>query len=80
MSKSPEIWRPRPAFGGMMALAPRQSLPKAVSAAQSHASLGPAQDEGQWPDFASPFCAGAVLADPDDHAVDVRIFEIRVTG
>ena len=34
---------------------------------------------GQWPDFACPFCADAVLADPDDRAVDDRIFEIRVT-
>jgi hypothetical protein len=29
---------------------------------------------------AFPFCAGAALVDPDDRAVDDRVFEIRVTG
>jgi hypothetical protein len=35
---------------------------------------------GQWPDFESPFCADAMLVDPDDRAVDDRVFEIQVTG
>jgi hypothetical protein len=30
--------------------------------------------------MASPYCAGAVLLDSDDRAVDDRVFEIRVTG
>ena len=34
---------------------------------------------GRWPDFASPFCAGALLVDPDDRAVDDGVLEIGIT-
>jgi len=34
----------------------------------------------RWPDFESPFCAGAMLVDPNDCAVDHRVLEIRVSG
>jgi hypothetical protein len=33
-----------------------------------------------WPDFESPFCAGAMLADPDECAIDENIFEIRIVA
>ncbi|MGH6869079.1 MAG: pentapeptide repeat-containing protein, partial [Methylocella sp.] len=42
--------------------------------------LRQARDEARWPDFESPFCAGAMLADPDDRAVDDRVFEVLVQG
>ena len=32
----------------------------------------------QWPETEPPFCAGAVLVDPNDGAVDQRVFEIRI--
>ena len=35
---------------------------------------------GRWPDFESPPCAGAMLVDPDDGAVDDGVFEVRVGG
>jgi len=36
------------------------------------------QAAARSPDFESPFCAGAMLVDPDDGAVDERVFEIRI--
>jgi hypothetical protein len=35
---------------------------------------------GLWPDFESPFCAGAMLVDPDECAVDEDIFEIGIVA
>lgn len=38
----------------------------------------PPRASGLWPDFESPFSAGAMLVDPDERAIDEDIFEIGV--
>lgn len=46
---------------------------------QSHDFRGSGRHaSGLWPDFESPFCAGAMLVGPDERAVDEDIFEIRI--
>lgn len=58
-------------------------LPKASASAPNFAVSPPrvlrqARDEGQWPDYESPFCAGPMLMDPANRSVDHPVFEIRI--
>ena len=54
----------------------RDKLPSASTARRSWSSARRATC--RWPDFESPFCAGAVPVNLDDRPVDERVFEIGI--